>query len=100
MAWRVARAQGVLSLAIVVILGWVLLHNYTLHDYPALRYRLQEPSEHPTHRQDTFQARPTVVEHPLEKEVIRPTSHPEKKLDLPEFCDYCGPHDELCQKYG
>ena len=107
MALRLARSQGIISLAVIVFLGWITLHDYTFNDYPALRYPFGEYREE-------IPSPPPVIEDPsLAKQEpqleLQPEPEPEpapapvnpsQDLGLPEFCDYCGPKDQLCLKYG
>lgn len=104
MAWRIARSQGALTIVILVLLGWILVHDYTLQEYPTLQNPFGD-SDNRLHEDET-----TVVETiPNAKDTIDVVVENEQpplpktqqvELELSEFCDYCGPQDDLCRKYG
>jgi hypothetical protein len=112
MGCRVARSQGALTLLILAFIGWLAWQDATFQVHPTLHYPFRERFGRTSHQEAVFETTPSKedgipvkgnvpqrkkdLDIPDTKDVPQRT----KDLDLPDFCDYCGPNDELCQKYG
>jgi hypothetical protein len=97
MSCRVARNQVTFALVVLILLGCIVLNDRTFDEYTSIQYPFADIG------------RPSGQKHIVNSTGTKNStlassakSVPGRKngLGLPEFCDYCGPTDEICQRYG